>query len=144
MQKKYGPEFPRKSELRAFDEVDARAAAVANLSVGFHRETGFIGHKIKAENSAKDIELNCSEYDRLLLIFKDGLYKVVPVPEKLFVGQDLYYRGVITSYSIHYTKLYEAVGAGGALTGGAATGDYDKITETAIAFINNIKQARNK
>ncbi len=37
-----------------------------------------------------------------------------------------------------------AVGAGGALTGGAATGDYDKITETAIAFINNIKQARNK
>ena len=92
---KYGPEFPRRSELRAFDEVDARAAATANLTVGFHRETGFIGHKIKAEDSAKDTELNCSEYDRLLLIFKDGLYKVVPVPEKLFVGQDLYYMGVV-------------------------------------------------
>nr|WP_321467594.1 DNA topoisomerase IV subunit A [uncultured Desulfobulbus sp.] len=95
VKEKYGPEFPRRSELSAFDEIDARAAAVANLTVGFHRETGFIGHKIKAEDPTKDMEIACSEYDRLLLIFKDGLYKVVPVPEKLFVGQDLYYLGVV-------------------------------------------------
>ena len=95
MKDKYGPDFPRKSELKAFDEVDARSAAAANLTVGFHRETGFIGHKIKAEDLVKDMELACSEYDRLLLIFKDGLYKVVPVPEKLFVGQDLFYMGVV-------------------------------------------------
>ncbi|MGD9947856.1 MAG: DNA topoisomerase IV subunit A [Desulfobulbus sp.] len=95
IKEKYGPEFPRKSELRAFDEVDARAAAAADLCVGFHRETGFVGHKIKAEDATKDMELNCSEYDRLLLIFKDGLYKVVPVPDKLFVGPELYYMGVV-------------------------------------------------
>lgn len=92
---KYGPEFPRKSELKAFDEVDARAAALSNLLVGFHRETGFIGHKIKAENPATDMECACSEYDRLLLIFKDGLYKVVPVPDKLFVGPELHWMGVV-------------------------------------------------
>ena len=74
---KYGPIFPRRSELRAFDEVDARAAALSNLTVGYHRETGFIGHKIKAEEAGGEHELCCSEYDRLLLIFKDGLYKVI-------------------------------------------------------------------
>jgi topoisomerase-4 subunit A len=92
---KYGPMFPRRSELRSFDEVDARAAALSNLTVGYHRESGFLGHKIKAEEAAGEHELCCSEYDRLLLIFKDGLYKVVPVPDKLFVGPDLYWMGVV-------------------------------------------------
>ncbi|HZK22024.1 MAG TPA: bifunctional 2-keto-4-hydroxyglutarate aldolase/2-keto-3-deoxy-6-phosphogluconate aldolase [Oscillospiraceae bacterium] len=36
-----------------------------------------------------------------------------------------------------------AVGAGGALTGGAESGDYKKITQTAKEFIRNIKTARN-
>ena len=35
-----------------------------------------------------------------------------------------------------------AVGAGGALTGGAKDGDYGKITETAKKFVENIKAAR--
>ena len=35
-----------------------------------------------------------------------------------------------------------AVGAGGALTAGAKTGDYDKITETAKKFVENIRIAR--
>jgi len=35
-----------------------------------------------------------------------------------------------------------AVGAGGALTAGAKTGDFGKITETAKQFVANIKEAR--
>ena len=35
-----------------------------------------------------------------------------------------------------------AVGAGGALTAGAKTGDFDKITETAKKFVENIRIAR--
>ncbi len=92
---KYGPMFPRHSELRAFDEVDARSAALSNLHVVYHRESGFIGHKIKTEEQSHDLELCCSEYDRVLLIFKDGLYKVVHVPDKLFVGSDLHWMGVV-------------------------------------------------
>ena len=37
-----------------------------------------------------------------------------------------------------------AVGAGGSLTKGAATGNYELITETAKQFVENIKIARNK
>lgn len=36
-----------------------------------------------------------------------------------------------------------AVGAGGQLTGGAKTGDFDKITETAKLFVAEIKKARS-
>ena len=37
-----------------------------------------------------------------------------------------------------------AVGAGGSLTAGAKTGDYEAITETAKKFVENIKIARGK
>jgi topoisomerase-4 subunit A len=93
--KKYGKKFPRKSKLKQFDEVNARHAALSNLHVGYHRESGFLGHKVKIENKKKDLEFTCSEYDRILLIFKEGLYKVVNVTDKLFVGSNLLWMGVV-------------------------------------------------
>lgn len=95
IKEKFGHLFPRKSELRAFDEVDARAAALSNLTVCYHKESGFVGHKIKGEENTHDLECCCSEYDRLLLIFQDGRYKVVNVPDKLFVGTDVSWMGVV-------------------------------------------------
>jgi len=95
--KKYGKHFPRKSRLEQFDEVNARAAALSNIHVSYHRESGFLGHKIKVENTKKDLELTCSEYDRILLIFKDGLYRVVNVADKVFIGSSLLWMGVVNN-----------------------------------------------
>ena len=94
--KKYGKKYPRKSKLKHFDEVNARAAALSNIHVAYHRESGFIGHKIKVENKRKDLELTCSEYDRIMLIFKDGLYRVTNVADKVFVGSNLLWMGVVS------------------------------------------------
>jgi len=94
---KYGEMYPRRSTIEHFDEVDVRAAAFSNLVVGYHRETGFLGHKIKAEDDKQDMEVNCSELDRLLLIFNDGQYKVINETDKLFVGNDLAWMGVVES-----------------------------------------------
>ena len=93
--KKYGRKFPRKSKLNEFDEVNARKAALANVHVAYHRDSGFMGHIVKVENKRKDLELTCSELDRILLIFKDGLYKVVNVTDKLFVGSNVQWMGVV-------------------------------------------------
>ncbi len=93
--KKYGHLYPRQTELCEFEEVSARSAALANLVVGYQRGTGFLGHNIKAEDEKQDFTLNCSEYDRLLLIFSDGIYKVIPVTDKLFVGHELAWIGVV-------------------------------------------------
>ncbi len=92
--KSYAAEHPRLSEITRFSEVEARKVALSNLTVGYHRESGFIGHAIKAEDELQDISFSCSEYDRLLLISGDGTYKVVPVPEKLFVGEEIEYAAV--------------------------------------------------
>ncbi|RUM41554.1 MAG: DNA topoisomerase IV subunit A, partial [Desulfocapsa sp.] len=93
--KKYGKQFPRKSRLKQFDEVNVRAAALSNIHVSYHRESGFLGSKVKLENKRKDQTLVCSEYDRILLIFKDGLYKVINVTDKVFVGSHLLWMGVV-------------------------------------------------
>lgn len=92
---RYGREYPRRSELRQFDEVDARAAALANIKVIYNRASGFLGHKVATTDKKKNLEVTCSEYDRLLLIFKDGRYRVIHPADKLFVGNDLLWFGVV-------------------------------------------------
>ncbi|MCF6289541.1 MAG: DNA topoisomerase IV subunit A [Desulfobacterales bacterium] len=87
---KYGPSYPRRTELRAFKEVEARKVALSNLTVGYHRETGLLGHQVKTDG---DVAIACSEYDRILLVYKDGLYKVINVTDKVFVGHDLFWAG---------------------------------------------------
>lgn len=91
----YGKDHPRLSEITAFSEVKARKVALSNLTVGYNRESGFIGHAIKAENETSDISFSCSEYDRILLIDESGSYKVVSVADKLFVGEELVYAAVL-------------------------------------------------
>lgn len=90
----YGKHHPRQSEITEFSEVKARKVALSNLTVGYHRGSGFMGHTIKAEDDREDLTFQCSEYDRLLLIDRSGVYRVVPVPEKLFVGEELEYAAV--------------------------------------------------
>ena len=96
----YGKDHPRLTEITEFSEVKASKVALSNLTVGYNRESGFIGHTIKAEDEQNDIAFPCSEYDRLLLIFSSGAYKVVPVPEKLFVGEELEYAAVFKKKQI--------------------------------------------
>ena len=90
---RYGKFFPRQTEISEFTEVSARNIAIANLIVGYHRESGFLGHAIKAEDEKNDLSVPCSEYDKLLLIFTNGLYKIIPVSEKLFIGHELAWLG---------------------------------------------------
>ena len=47
------------------------------------------GTRFPAGNS----RCECSDYDKIVVVFKDGRFRVVPLPEKLFVGPDLAYCG---------------------------------------------------
>ncbi len=99
---RYGPLYPRRTEIASFDEVDARKVALSNLTVVYHRQSGFLGHQVKEKG---DVELACSEYDRLLLITKEGMYKVIPVPDKLYVGSDLVWVGKVEE-SLLFNLVY--------------------------------------
>jgi len=79
--------------------------ALSNLVVGYNRQSGFMGHLIKVENEKEDQSVICSEYDRLILILSTGLYKIIPVTDKLFVGHDLEWFGIVkrdTIFNIIY------------------------------------------
>jgi len=92
---KYGHLYPRQTEIREFSEVSVRKVAPSNLLVGYNRESGFLGHQIKEEGENQEQSVACSEYDRLLLLFSNGIYKVIPVTDKLFVGHELEWFGKV-------------------------------------------------
>ena len=93
--KKYGEEHPRLTEIKEFTEVSVRRVALSNLTVCYDREEGFLGHQIKMSGEKTDFSIPCSEYDRLLLIYETGVYKVIQVTDKLFVGHDVRWVGKI-------------------------------------------------
>jgi len=92
---KYGKNQQRQTELTEFTEVSIRKVALSNLTMVYNRNTGFLGSGLKVEDEKSDIVVHCSEYDKLLLIFSDGMYKVIPVTDKLFVGHDLEWFGTV-------------------------------------------------
>ena len=98
---KYGHQYPRLTEITSFSEVSFRKAALSNLNVLYNRKSGFMGYQIKEDEDPKeDLTVTCSEYDRLFLIFTNGLYKIIPVTEKLYVGHDLEWFGIVEKKSI--------------------------------------------
>lgn len=92
---KYGHQFPRQTEIKAFSEVSVRNVAISNLHVGYNRESGFLGHQIKSEDETANPTVACSEYDRIFLLFASGAYKVIAVTDKLFVGHELEWYGKV-------------------------------------------------
>ncbi|MBL9139472.1 MAG: DNA topoisomerase IV subunit A, partial [Verrucomicrobiales bacterium] len=86
---KYGPQFPRLTRSGRFDEVEAKDVAFKTFKVTYDRDGGYIGYKAGGD----EFTAMCSKFDKLLLVFKDGRYKVIELPEKLFVGQDLIFCG---------------------------------------------------
>jgi len=87
---KYRPIYPRLTRSSRYDEVDANEVAFKAFKVAYDRESGYIGYKVSGEEFRHD----CTKFDKLLLIFKDGHYKLVELQEKLFVGPDLVFCGL--------------------------------------------------
>jgi topoisomerase IV subunit A len=90
LREKYGPLFPRLTKSSRYDEVDAREVAFKSFKVAYDRESGYIGHKVSGE----EFKCDCTKFDKWLMVFKDGHYKVTELPEKMFVGPDLIYAAV--------------------------------------------------
>lgn len=82
---KYGPLYPRLTRSSRYDQVDAKEVAFKAFKVAYDRASGYLGHKVSGE----EFKLDCTKFDKILLVFKDGHYKVTDLPEKLFVGPDL-------------------------------------------------------
>ena len=90
LKNKYGANYPRRTELRNFDTIEAAKVVEANEKLYINREDGFIGTSLKKD----EFVANCSDMDDIILFYKDGRYKVVRVADKLFVGKNVLYVNV--------------------------------------------------
>jgi len=87
LKKKYGKNYPRRTEIRSFDTIEAAKVVEANEKLYINREEGFIGTSLKKD----EYICPCSSIDDVILFYKDGKLKVVKVTDKLFVGKNLLY-----------------------------------------------------
>ncbi len=76
---KYGKNYPRKTRIKAIEEIDKRAIETKKIKVGFDPETGFFGTKV-----AGPVKLECTNFDKVVLFSKNGTYQVVNIPEKQY------------------------------------------------------------
>ena len=83
LQKKYGAEHPRLTEIRNFDTIQAATVAEANQKLYINRAEGFIGTGLKKD----EFVCNCSDIDDIIIFYKDGTYKVIKVADKVFIGE---------------------------------------------------------
>lgn len=86
LKEKYGKEHPRLTEIRNFNTIDSTKVIESTQRLMINREEGFIGTGLKQSES--EFVCNCSEIDDILVIFKNGQYKIVKVAEKVFIGKD--------------------------------------------------------
>ncbi|MDE7160196.1 MAG: DNA gyrase/topoisomerase IV subunit A [Muribaculaceae bacterium] len=104
LKEKYGSHFPRRTVVRGFDSIEATKVAEANKRLYFDKEGGFIGTALKDN----EFKFACSDIDDVLLIYRDGTYKIVKVQEKLFVGKKIIHIGLFkkkderTVYNVIY------------------------------------------
>ncbi|MDP1835631.1 MAG: DNA topoisomerase IV subunit A [Chlamydiales bacterium] len=81
--KTYGKDFARRTQTKAIEQVDRRAIDTRQIKVGFDPATGFVGTKV-----VSDHVIECTNFDKLLLMYKDGTYTVINIPEKQYVTKD--------------------------------------------------------
>lgn len=104
LKEKYGESFPRRTVLRGFDSIEAAKVAEANKRLYYDKAGGFLGTALKDN----EFQFTCSDIDDILIIYKDGTYKLVKVQDKLYVGKKIIHIGLFkkgdkrTIYNVIY------------------------------------------
>ena len=103
LQEKYGKQFPRRTELRNFDTIEATKVIEANEKLYINRDEGFIGTSLKKD----EFVANCSNIDDVIIFYRDGRYLITPVAEKKFVGKNILYINIFKKNDTR--TIYNAV-----------------------------------
>ena len=114
IREKYGKGRERRTEIREFDTIEATKVAVTNAKLYVDRAEGFYG----IGKGMKDAEFvcDCSDIDDVIVILKDGRYRITKVDDKAFFDKNIYYIGVFKRNDERtiYNVLYRD-GRGGAI-----------------------------
>ncbi len=104
LKKQYGSKYPRTTEIRSFENIEATKVIVKNEKLYINREDGFIGTSLRRDEYVCD----CSGIDDVIIFYKDGRYLVTKVQEKAFVGKNIIHLAIFkrndkrTIYNVVY------------------------------------------
>ena len=142
---KYGKTYKRRTQLTEAEAIDVRELTAEELPIVYDQERGFLGSEVKGEAAFR-----CSPLDRLMLVWENGRYQMIPPPERVFVDKDLLYFGIYDRdriftvvYSTSKATFLKRFAFGGAIM----NRDYSCTQEGArIRFITDkpIKELRLK
>ncbi len=77
---KYRALFPRKTKIKAIEEIDRRAIETKQIKIGYDLEAGFVGTKVSGPQ-----QFSCTNFDKILVLFKDGTYKATNITDKQYI-----------------------------------------------------------
>lgn len=117
LKKKYGKDWPRRTELTGFETIAVSRVANNNAKLQANLAEGFVGIGLKKDDGGEYI-CDCSDMSEIIVIAKNGKYRITKVQDKAFFGKDLLYVNVFnrgdsrTIYNVIYregkTSIYYA------------------------------------
>lgn len=109
LKKKYGQFFPRRTELTDFETITATKVVNNNCKLYVNLSEGFAGIGLKKDDRGEYV-CDCSDLSEIIVIRKDGKYRITKVEDKAFFGKDLLYVNVFnrgderTIYNVIYRE----------------------------------------
>ena len=107
LKKKYGAQWPRLTEISSLENITVTKVVSNNAKLYANLAEGFVGIGLKRDDGGEFIG-DCSDLSEIIVIGRDGKYRVTKVSDKAFFGKDLLYAGVFnrsderTIYNVIY------------------------------------------
>ncbi len=109
LKKKYGKAWPRLTEISSLENITVTKVVSNNAKLYANLAEGFVGIGLKRDDGGEFIG-DCSDLSEIIVIGRDGKYRVTKVSDKAFFGKDLLYAGVFnrsderTIYNVIYRE----------------------------------------
>lgn len=87
---KYGAGKERRTEITAFDTIQAQQVIASNAKLYVNYREGFIGYGLKKD----EFLMECSDIDDIITLRRDGSMSVTRIADKVFVGKDILHAAV--------------------------------------------------
>ena len=131
LKKKYGSQWPRLTEISSLENITVTKVVSNNAKLYANLAEGFVGIGLKRDEG--EYICDCSDLSEIIVVGKDGKFRVTKVSEKAFFWKDLLWAGVFnrgdqrTIYNViyrdgkganHYAKRF-------AITSVSRDKDYD-------------------
>jgi len=94
----------RKTKVESFNRIDVKEVVKKDLELRYDSETGYLGTQV----STGSVVAKVSPFDRILVLRNNGLYSVMDLPEKVFVGAHAWWIGIANKEALS-KKIFSVI-----------------------------------